>query len=680
MPIQSIKLIPGINVERTPTLLEAAYTSSQLGRFRDGLFQKIGGWEKFFPFAVSGIPRELHAWQDLNAVDYLAYGTNTQLGVIYSDTLRDITPQKKTTDFSPSFDTTNTSHTVTVHDSNITNVFTYDAVYFNTPIAVGGIILSGAYQVTANGGSGIYQIYAASAATSTVSAGGAVPTFTTTSGSVTVTVNLTAHGLSVGDTASFPKATTGGGITIGGAQSSYTAVTIPTANSFTISVSSPATSSTTFSMNSGSAEIVYHIALGPLPAAAGYGTGGYGEGGYGTGATPTEQTGTPITSTNWSEDNWGALLVAGTNAGPIYYWDPNGGFATAQIMPNAPIFNGGCFVSMPQRILVAWASTAQLGIGVQQDPLLIKWCDVDDFTTWTASSINQAGSYRLPTGSHIVGGMQGPQQGLFWTDIDLWAMSYIGPPLVFGFNKIGSGCGLAGQHAATLSGGSVYWMGTNNFFILSGNGVQVIPCPVWDVVFQDLDLDNAWKCVAGSNTLFNEIIWFYPSESGGTGECDKYVKVNTSENVWDYGNLPRTAWMDQSVLGNPIAATPTSLIYQHEMTQNGDGAAISTTMQTGFFVISEGHNMSFVDWIWPDMKWGLFGGSQTAEVYITILAADYPNDTPTSYGPYLMTASTTYINTRIRARLMAIKVQSSDLGSFWRLGNLRIRFAADGTR
>ncbi len=297
---------------------------------------------------------------------------------------------------------------------------------------------------------------------------------------------------------------------------------------------------------------------------------------------------------------------------------------------------------MPAQILVAYGSTVGeldstgrvLTIGDQQDPMIVRWSDSQDFTVWLSSSTNQAGSYRIPRGSLIVGGLQGPQQTLLWTDLALWAMVYQGLPFVFGFNEIMTGCGLIGPHAACAMQGAVYWMSQNNFFVLAGGGPRSIPCTVWDVVFQDLDETNQSKCVAAPNSAFDEIFFFYPSLSGGTGEIDKYVKYQVGGS-WDYGTMARSAWTDQSVLGQPIGATPAGVIYQHETSPDADGGALLASFTTGFFTIAEGRDILFIDWFHPDMKWRYFGSSNTsASVQVTIETAAYPNSTPTTFGPF----------------------------------------------
>lgn len=676
MPLGSVRLLPGVNKERTETLNEAGISTSQLIRFKDQLVQKIGGWVKFYQFALSSIPRALHAWQDLNDVSRLAVGAEEQLAIITeTGGFSDITPQTLTTNFTVDFDTTIGSTTVRVTDSTIANPTVFDSVYFNTPISVGGVILSGLYQITLVLSATEFNITAATAATASVTAGGAVPSFATTNQSSQVTVTFSDHGLVAGDTINFPIETIVGGLTIFG---TYTVVSAPTSSTFVIQINSSATSTTTGSMNGGAAQLVYYIAIGPPATISSYGSGTYGSGGYGTGSVFTALTGNPITADNWTLDNWGEILLACPFGGGLYTYQPSGGFSAAAIIPSGPPFNGGLFVAQPAQILVAWGSTSSQNIGTDRDPLLVRWSDQLDYTVWAASTANQAGSYRLATGSKIVGALQGPQFSLLWTDLDVYAMQYIGFPLVFGFNKLGSNCGLIAMHAATQMGGTIFWMGNANFFVLSGGGASPIPCTVWDEVFQDLDAANSDKCWAWSSSTFNEAWWFYPSSSGSLGECDSYVKFNVQTGEWDYGSLRRSCGIDESVLGRPIAAIDTGLIYSHETGENNDGQPITSSFETGYFMLNEGNDIGFVDWVLPDMRWGQIGGAQTASIQITFYGVMFPGDTPITYGPYTMTQATQYINTRIRARQISMKIESSDLDSFWRLGRIRYRFQPDG--
>jgi hypothetical protein len=679
MPYGSVQLIPGVNLEETPTLLKTGVSASQLIRCRQGLVQKLGGWTIYYS-NVAGTPRDMHAWEDLNQVNHLAVGTTTQLVVITSGRAQDITPQTLKSDFAPNFTTTMGSTTVNVTDPNIANVTIYDSVLFNTPVTVDGIILSGLYAITLITGTTSYDITAATPGVAGVSNGGAVPVFTTASGSAIVSVAFANHGLSVGNAFVFSIPTTGNGVTITG---SYTVTAVTDANDFQITAATQATASGSFSMNAGNAELIYYIAIGPPAAGTGFGLGAFGAGGFGVGGTGSgQQTGTEITATDWTTDNWGEILLACPFGGGVYQFDPTAGFATAQLVSTAPPFNGGIFVSTSQQILVCWGSTVAENVGIEQDPLLVKWSTVGDYTNFVPLATDQAGSYRISNGSKILGGLSTPNQNLIFTDEDCWAMNYQGPPFVFGFNKIGAGAGLISSHGAMQLRGNVYWMGPSNFYSATSNGVAVMPCPVWDFVFQNLNAAFQQNVRAAPNTPFNEAGWFFPSSASVSGECDSYVKFNLTEpgEPWDYGSLPRSAWIDQTVLGNPMGAVPAGTIYQHETSNDAAGQPLVSSFTTGYFFIAEGEDYAFVDQILPDFKWGFYGAAQTANIQMTFNIVNFPGDTPVQYGPYVVTVATEILSVRFRGRQMSITVQSSDQGSFWRLGRVRYRYAPSGRR
>lgn len=674
MPLQTIKLLPGVNEEITDTQGVAQITSSQLIRFKfagnEILPEKLGGWDRFYPLSIGSPVRALHSWEGIVSDTYLAIGAEDSLSVINDGVGYDITPATETTNDTPSFTTVMSDTEVTIDDTNIT-MSPYNSIFITTQLAIGGIVLFGSYAVQDVIDSDTYTINAAVAAASGSGPGGLVPEFSTVDTTPTVTVDLTAHGYAVGDIFPALVSTTVGGITIYGP---YIISAVNSADQFEIIAPTTATSTTSGFMNGGDVQIIYYITLPPSAAATGYGGGGYGLGAYGTGLLPTPSTGTPITATNWTLDNWGAFLIACPAGGPIYYWSPYSGLPQATKIINAPSINGGAFVSQGQQILVAWASSSN-GIA---DPLTLNWSAVSDFEDWTVSSQTQAGGFRLPTGSRIVGGMSAPNFNIIWTDLDVWAMNYIGPPLVFGFTSIGTNCGLISRHSYATLGSSVFWMGQHQFYALNGETVSVIPCTVWDFVFQDMDLDNVDKVCAASNTLFNEVTFYFPSASGGTGENDSYVKFNPVLNTWDYGRLDRSAWIDQSPAGHPIGASSAGYLYQHENGYDDDGQPMNSWFETGFFNIAEGDELSFVDWIFPDFKPDITGTG--AVMQLTFSFADYPNAAVKTRGPYSVSSDTDYVNTRLRARFASMRFESSDLGSFWRLGGVKIRSAASGKR
>ena len=511
----------------------------------------------------------------------------------------------------------------------------------------------------------------------TINDRGAVPKFNTTNTSDFVDVTLANHGYFVGDTFPVLVSTSVGGVTLYG---NFIVVSVASASVFRISASTSATSDANALMNAGNARLVYYNGIGPLPPGSGYGILGYGEGGYGTGTEPISGTGIPINAVDWTMDNWGEVLIACPLDGPIYRWNPTSGDPVALNIPNAPPVNEGMFVAMPQRQIVAWGSTFT-GI---KDPLLIRWCEVNDYDQWIGTVVNQAGSYRIPKGSRIVQCIQGPQQGLVWTDLGCWSMQYAGPPYVYQFNEIGTGCGLIGRKAAASVNGIVYWMGPSQFFRLSGSGVEPIRCPVWDVVFQDLDTNNLDKIRVAPNSRFGEITWYFPTISNG-GENEGYVKYNFILDQWDYGfdsdanpYVARSAWINESVLGPPIGAGLNQVIFQHETSPDADGVPMNSFFQTGYFALSEADVKMFIDQVWPDMKWGYFGGAQGANINMTFYVTDYPGQPAIEYGPFVLTQETTFITPRFRGRLVSIRIDSNDIDSFWRLGNFRYRLQPDG--
>jgi len=846
MPWAAVVLKPGVDVEMTPTLNQAGYSESRLIRFKAGLAQKIGGWERFYSSAVGGVPRNLHAWQDLNEDRHLAVGTTTTLGVITDSQIAVITPQEKTTNVDPDVETSVSSANVTVTDPDIANVTEYDSVEFLTPVSAGGMILSGVYPIDLSLSTTTYRIVAAAEATSAannfaiggatqanpcvvsaaghnfangdlvyisdvvgmtqlnnrlftaanvvagvsfelsgvnstsytayssggLASGSAVPFFTTVAGSAAVTVTLQNHGLSAGEKVVLPIPTTlaqsvvtitiatpgvitwftgthglsGGesvvfsttgalptGLTAGttyyvlsagittttfrvsltpggsavntsGVQSgihratigsvsiegTYPVVSVTDVDNFVVNIASLVAANSVVPMNGGDVRLKYYIAIGPAAQGSGYSIGTYSTGIYSVGSAGSAQTGDPIATTDWTMDNWGSTWLGCPEGGGVYEWTPDSGFETAKLVSGAPIYNGGIFVAAPAQILIAWGSTETHAIGVDRDPLTYSWSDQLDYTFWQAGVVNpntglfsQAGTNRIPTGSKITAGLQAPQQALLWTDLDLWAINYIGNPTIgtFGQTPIASSCGAVGSHAVARMGNGVYWMGRSNFFALTGNGVTPMPCSVWDVVFQDIDEDNIWKVRACPNTPFNEMMWEYPSASGGSGENDSYVKVNILDGSWDLGPIgamPRSAWTDQSVLGMPIGASPQGLVYQHETTEDADGQPISWSFTTGYWVIGEGQEVSFVDLVVPDFRYGTYNGSSNAAVQITLYSVMYPGGPVRTYGPYTVTSSSTTIRTRLRGRQMSMKVSGSDLGSWARLGRIRYQWARDG--
>lgn len=409
---------------------------------------------------------------------------------------------------------------------------------------------------------------------------------------------------------------------------------------------------------------------------------------------------------SWDLHNFGSFLFSCPINGPIFGWNALSNNQNSSVLNNAPQRNRGFFIAMPQQMVVAFASAT----GGVEDPMLVSWSDSGTFSVWVASPLNQAGTFRLTRGSRIIEGIQGPQAAMLWTDVGLWLMTYVGYPDVWGFNEIAQGCGIIAKDAWCVHGPQIFWMGHEGFWVFANGAVQRLDCDVWDIVIKNL---NATQNPAGqfsyighirgaSNSDYDEVAWHFPSTASTTGENDSYVKYNVLTREWDYAlSVPQTglsaptpiqvtAWLDQNILGLPISSMlnttpspPQSMIMQHETSPDANGQALTWMIQTGFFMLQDGEDKVFVDYMIPDFTWRRFNQAKTvsATVQLTLYVADYPdnpNQPPVALGPYTVTNATGAIEIRCRGRYFAIQMQGSDLGSWLRLGGIKFRFSPDG--
>jgi hypothetical protein len=661
MPVQKLIVRPGINAEATQLLNESGWSFSQFVRFFQGYLQKLGGWMRLISQPLVGTARAMLSWEDAAANQYIILGTEQALEIYTNGALYNMTPVTTTDNVTVSFSTTINTPTVKITDSG-NPALAGNTINIVNPISVGGLILQGTYQIQTVIDANNYTITAASNATSSVTNGGAAALFNTTNTSPTIKVTLNNHGLSLGQIYTVNISTTVATVVING---SYNVASVIDANNFTITASTNANATTSGSENGGQVRIQYLLASG-LASSQGqvglYGEGQYGAGFYGIGSPTASFTPARI----WSFGYWGTDVVASYTNGPVYVWISESGLNQnpATVISQAPMNVGaGIFTAMPQQQVVACGASD--GSSGNPDQMLVRWCDVADYTDWTASATNQAGSFRIPRGARIQGGIQGPQTAMIWTDVGLWLMQYIGFPLVYGFLEIGQGCGLIWQNAKAVLAGKVYWMSYNGFFVYDGNSVQPLPCPVWDEVFQNLNTLQQAKVIACPNSFFNEISWCFPSASG-SGENDTRVTYNANDGTWTFdptGAITRTAWLDQSSLLNPLGVDGGGLIQIHESGNDADGAAMVCYAQSGFARIAEGEEYTFLERLIPDAI--LQNG---ATLQFTFYFQDYPYGPVFTVGSLNFTQAVDYLIVRGRGRFVSVKVGSSDLGSFWRLG------------
>jgi len=544
--------------------------------------------------------------------------------------------------------------------------------------------------------------------------------FDATTGSPTVTVNKTAHGLLNGRYVTFDSVTvpTGSGYATTDFTDNTFEIANVTANTFEITM--PSNSAATTS-GTGSAEILPYVIVGPIFQTAGYG--------WGTDTWSTSTWGTERSTSDvvldpgiWSLDNFGQILVAIIHNGKTFTWDagassPRGNRAT--VMTGAPTASRLTQVSDRDRHVFHFGTETTIGNPSTQDPMFIRFSNQEDFNTYAPTATNTAGTFRVDKGNEIVGAVSGKDYTLVLTDSSAYVIQFVGPPFTFSVKQVGTNCGLIGQHALTYSNGVVFWMsGEGGFFMYDGT-VKAIPCLVEDFVFtttgDNLGINyNANQIVyAEHNTLYNEVNWFYAKN--GSDQIDRCVTFNYGENCWTTSSLARTSYTDTGVFDLPYAteynatAVPNfpiqgitakygaSTYYAHETGTdqiNSSGTtSIDAYIQSGDFDISSrrgltGQSTGIADFrgdgefimsmsrFIPDFK-VLTGNSK-----ITLLLNNYPSDTASSspLGPFTITSSTDKVDTRARGRLLAIKIENDAIGETWRYGTLRVDIKPDGRR
>jgi hypothetical protein len=488
--------------------------------------------------------------------------------------------------------------------------------------------------------------------------------FTTTNGSAVVTLAHVAHGRSPGDHIIWSGAATFNNVTMNG---EFVVVTVPTADTLTVTALTVANAG---GVGGGAAVLYsYLLPIGTCDATPGFGWGA-GTWGSGTWGTPRGVSSTTFDPRLWSLDLLGEDLVACQRKGKIYTWDASAGPATrAVVLTNAPTVNNWMLVSVPERHVVALGCD----VGGVQDPMLIRWTDTEDFIDWTATATNAAGSWRLSDGSEIVAGRTATREMLIWTDTAMHAMRWVGPTYVFRFDKLGTGCGLIAPNAQHVVDGTAFWMGNSNFYLYRGGAPELIPCPVRDFVFGNLNRLQKAKISAGHNPSTNELIWFYPSANAT--ENDSYVIFNYVENVWYTGQgIKRTAWEEGEVFGFPIAThVSNGKMYYHEFGQDDDGAAMAWNITTGYADLAEGDQFMATSDFLPDFKMDN-GGSCN----VSLLTRDEPEGLETTVGPAIFTPTTTAATLRGRGRQIALEIDGDTVGMSWRMGKSRLRVAQDG--
>jgi len=488
--------------------------------------------------------------------------------------------------------------------------------------------------------------------------------FNTTSGSPIVTVTHTSHGAADGDYVTFYGAVCG---TLDDAEVNINhKIAYIDANTYTITVATNATG-TDAADGGGSVTADYEISIGTVNnvTAFGWGAGPWGAEEWGDIRTSS---GITLTLRYWSLDHFGEVLVACHESGRIYEWTYAGNYTDrATLISNSPTYSDFILVTNPDRHLVAFA-TETTGT---QDRMLIAWADRETLNTWTPTAENTAGDQPMSGGSRLITARRTQNSTLIWTDTNMLSMQFIGAPFTFSFTEIGANCGAVSRSCVVSKDTTVFWMGKSNFFIYDGV-IKILPCTLHRDIYQNIKESQIAKVIGGLIREFDEVIWFYPSLT--SSDNDSYIIYNYVQNIWYNGTLDRNAWEDSELKNNPVGANYTGTIFNHEITVNDNGAAITAFIESSNFDIEEGDKAYFITELIPDMT--IDAGS----VDYILKTRRYPHSTQVTDTTKTVSATTDHINVRVRSKLLALRIESDAIGDDWRMGTPRINIRPDGRR
>ena len=713
MPLTKVQIAPGFNKQVTATGAEGSWTDGDFVRFRYGLPEKIGGWEQLVNSSLVGAAREQFIWADLDGRRYAAIGTNKVLIIYYEGAFYDITPLG-TAKTGCTFDTVNTSATVTVnkaaHELQPGDLFIFTSV---TPPVGAGYVASdfetNTFQVVTVPNSDTFTITMASAAGTTVNG----------SGSATVNPYISAGALGFTYGFGFGTGLWGGGQqvfgTLNGALLDDTAGTGGVGTSITLASTTGFPTSGTIKVG---AEFISYTGIstndltGITRDVAGtrsaHADGSGVEVFTGWGEASLSQTLT-IDPASWSLDNFGEKLIATIKNGQTFEWNPinsnpNALTTRATIVSGAPTASVMSLVSDRDRHLLMLGTETTIGDQSTQDKMFIRFSDQENISDYAPTSVNTAGTFRLDSGTKIVGAVKGKDYTFVLTDNSAYVIQFVGPPFTFSIRQVGSNCGALGQHSIKYVNGAVYWMGESGGFFVYDGTVKSLPCLVEDFVFTNkgdnlgINYQNGESVYVGLNHLYEELTWFYPKS--GSSFNDRCVTYNYQSGTWTTGSLARTTWVDANLYDVPYATeftsttTPTfpliqgvtninggTIYYAHEVGTDqvdtaGNKTAISAFIQSGDFNLGEGEVFMSMRRFVPDFK------LITGDAEITINLRDYPSNNAASspLGPFTITGSTDKVDTRARSRFASLKIANTSTDQNWRYGTFRADVQPDGMR
>ena len=716
MPMTALKFKPGIVSDITSYSNEGGFVDGDKVRFRFGFPEKFGGWEKYSPNQYLGSARRLHNWVALDGSDFMGIGTHLKYYIEEGQTFNDITPIRNTTGAGDiTFAATNGSTTITVtdpaHGANEKDFVTFSgaatlggtitATILNAEFQIASIISSNAYTITSsvaanssdtgNGGSsvvGAYQINVGLDVTVGGTGWGAGQWSGTTSGALATQL---AEALDASETAIDVDSATG--ITAGDLiLIEEELITVGTISSNTLGTGGgPSTRGASGTDAATHADnTLVRLAVGNADSANDFV-------GWGNAASVTVP-GAQIRL--WSHDNFGEDIIINPRDGGLFYWDKTDGLGNRALELSAtstysgetsvPTIAKQVLVSDQDRHVIVFGcdglganSSATQGNGVQ-DPLLIRFSSQENPVDFFPTATNTAGDLRLGGGSTFVQAVETKQQILVFTNKTLHAMKFIGPPFTFGLQELSKNITIMSPFSAIAVEDAVYWMGVDTFYVYGGGQTVQLPCTVKDKVFLDFNFEERDKVHVGLNSEFSEILWFYPSSAGT--EIDKYVAYNYVEKVWYYGTLVRQAWLDRGIRNLP-QATGNQYLYNHEVGFDDDGSAMTSFIESSAIDIGDGDKFLFLKQVIPDIT---FNGSTSVnpDVSFTMKSRNNPganfNETTQATTQRSATSPveqfTEKLNYRLRGRSFALRIDSTSLGTKYKLGTPRVDIRQDGRR
>jgi hypothetical protein len=521
--------------------------------------------------------------------------------------------------------------------------------------------------------------------------------FTATNGSRIITVADATHGCVTGDFVTYSGATGLGGNITAAVLNKEHQITVVNSNVYTIDVGVNANATdASGSPGGGTVTAVYQINVGPefqIPL-VGWGAGAWGTGTWGTGSSSL------VSLRLWSQSNFGEDLIFAPRDGQIYYWDATAGLNTRGVLlsslggaSNVPTVQKFIFVSDISRFVFAFGCN-EIGSAVQ-NPMLIRWSDQESAADWTPAATGQAGSITLSDGSELITCLQTRQEIVVWTDSAIYSLQYVGVPAVWSTQLLASNISIYGPNAKAVASGVVYWMGVDKFYKYDGR-TQTLRCDLRQYIFSDINQSQSQQVFAGTNEGFNEVWWFYCS--AGSNVADKYVVYNYVEDIWYYGTMRRSAWLDSGLRDYPLAATYSNNLVNHEQgvddNETGTALPIAASIGSSEFDIDDGHNFGFIWRVLPDLTFRGSTGDLTPQCTMTLIpmrnsgsgftTPASTNDTSSAQIQRIATAPieefTGQVYIRVRGRQLIFKVDSNRLGTTWQLGVPRIDLKPDGRR